>query len=79
MFGKTHTPEARAAISAANTGRIPTTRKLSEDQVREIMKLLSDKISCIKIAKMFNCAKSLVLNIKHKRSYKEIVERIENE
>lgn len=79
MFGKTHTSEARAAISAANSGRIPLNRKLSEDQIREIMKLLSDNIPSRKIAKMFETHKSVILNIKHKRSYKEVIERIENE
>jgi group I intron endonuclease len=79
MFGKTHTPEARAAISAARTGTISTSRKLSEEQVREIMKLLSDNVASRKIAKIFETHKSVILNIKHKRSYKEIIERIENE
>ena len=72
MFGKSHSDAAKKSISLANSGRKSTRRKFTDDQVREIKRLIG-KLSAGKIANIFGTTKRTILDIKNGLYYKEIV------
>lgn len=56
---------------AHENGLIPSRRKLSQEQVREIRSLLADGLKNMTIARMLNLEPSLISKIKTGRIYKE--------
>lgn len=71
MFGKIHSESAKKSISLANTGRVSANRKFSEEQVREIKKLIDNGLSSRQIAKMMGVTKKTILDIKNKKYYRD--------
>lgn len=72
MFGKSHSEVAKKAVSLANKGRKSAQRKFSDEQIREIKKLIKSGLSAGKISKIFKVTKRTILSIKNKKYYKEI-------
>ena len=57
---------------SANRGESSVSSKLTESDVLEIRRLYSEKISSIKLAKIFNVSKNNILSIINKKTWKHI-------
>lgn len=69
FYGKKHTEETRAKMSAAHMGKI-IPQKLTWEKVNKIRELLSKGISGAEIGRQFNVTRNTVHSIKHNRMWK---------
>lgn len=70
--GRVHSAEVRQAASKRNKGAGNANAKISEDDVRAIKKLLAQKVSAPKIAKLFPIATSQIYRIAKGESWADI-------
>ena len=72
-YGKKASEETKLKMKAsANRGENSLSSKLTNSDVLEIRRLYNEKISSIKLSKIFNVAKSNILSIVNRKTWKHI-------